>query len=371
MAFSERLKEYAMEIGFNLIGFTDFTPSKKSSLLKNWISMNCHGSMGYLEKSLNIWENPYNFFSQGKTVISLAVNYYNVDYDEIVSQKRDFFAKVSRYASSLDYHIILREMAEKLILFIKKEIRSDLQYRICVDACPIPEKEFAFNAGIGWTGKNTCIISPSFGSWIFLSEVIIDIEIEKEEPLQGNCGNCKKCIEACPTGAINEKGYLDARKCISYLTVEHKGSIPISLRHSLGSMIFGCDICQEVCPKNKKINDTRVFKELKFPVINLQGIFLLNKKSINENFSRTSLIRAGRRGLLRNAAIVMGNSRNPVFLDQLSIGISDRDPIIRSHCAWAVGKIGGYKAKNILDMALKKETDPYVKHEIQAALENL
>ncbi len=367
---SDIVVEYAMEIGFNLVGFTHFVASKRSSLLKDWLSWNCHGSMKYLERSLSVWENPHSFFPEGKVVISLAVNYYNSNYDELVSEIKEPFAKISRYASSIDYHLILRDMTEKLVSFIKKESGSDMQYRICVDTCPIPEKEFAFNAGVGWMGKNTCIISPSFGSWIFLSELIIDMEFGQGKPIQKNCKDCTKCIEACPTNAITNEGYLDAARCISFLTIENRGAIPIELRESMGNMLFGCDICQEVCPDNKRI-ETHIdaFRGGGFPVLNLEQIFSIDKKRFIEKYKGTSIIRAGRKGLLRNAAVVMGNSRNPMFLEQLSMGIVDDDPVIRSHAAWAIGKIGGGKAKDILNAALKRELNPYVRNEISHALE--
>lgn len=367
---SDIVVEYAMEIGFNLVGFTHFAPSKRSSLLKDWLSWNCHGSMKFLEKSLSVWENPRSFFPEGKAVISLVVNYYNSNYDEIVSEIKEPFAKISRYASSTDYHQILRDMTEKLASFIKKESGSDMQYRICVDTCPIPEKEFAFNAGLGWMGKNTCIISPSYGSWIFLSELIVNMELDEGKPIQENCKDCMKCIEACPTEAINNEGYLDATRCISFLTIENRGAIPITLRESMGNMLFGCDICQEVCPHNRKVEThIHAFRTGGFPLLSLEGIFSMDKKRFIEKYKGTPILRTGRRGLLRNAAIVMGNSRNPLFLEQLSMGIIDNDPVIRSHAAWAIGKIGGRKAKDLLNAALKREVDPDVKNEITNALE--
>lgn len=252
----ERIKNIAKEIGFDLIGFSECKNVEEEfvEFYFNWIK-NFGGHLNYLGRNIEKRFNPKNLLPSGKTIISLGVNYYSE-----IPQNYIF----PRYLTKIDYHIVIKNMLKKFIERLKKEIK-DLEYRFFVDTGPVLEKYWAKKSGIGFTGKNSLIINPVFGSFIFLCEVIINKEVEEDKEIKNLCGNCKKCIESCPTGAIIKEGIIDIRKCISYLTIEKK-ELTEEERKIIKKVnkIFGCEICQEVCPFNKNLKETEK-NELKIP----------------------------------------------------------------------------------------------------------
>jgi len=250
---------------------------------------------------------------------------------------------ISRYAWGDDYHNIIHRKLKKLLNFIKSEAGKEVQGRGFVDTAPILEREMAYNAHIGWFGKNTNIINYEIGSWFFLSEILVDIELEYDEmPAKGSCGTCTRCIEACPTGALIAPYTLDARRCISYLTIEFKGSIPVELRPLLRNRIFGCDVCQEVCPWNRKAkptNEPAFLTRINNIAPELLSLINLNDVEFRAKFKNSPIKRAKRRGFLRNVAVALGNWGNDRAVPALSRALQDEEPLIQEHAAWALEQI--------------------------------
>ncbi|MGC8833689.1 MAG: tRNA epoxyqueuosine(34) reductase QueG, partial [Armatimonadota bacterium] len=231
---------------------------------------------------------------------------------------------------------------------------------------------YAMLAGIGWIGKNTNLIHPRAGSWLFLAEIITDVHLPPDSPTSDHCGSCRRCLDACPTKALSEPHDLDASRCISYLTIELKGPIPRDLRPFIGNWIFGCDICQEVCPFNRRPLRTRnrLFEppNEEAAVPKLADILKLDEEGFRRRFRNSPVRRAKRRGLLRNTAVVLGNSKDPQAVSALVGALHDKEPLVRAHAAWALGRIGGRAAESALEQALRSEADPGVLEEIAFAL---
>jgi epoxyqueuosine reductase len=300
------------------------------------------------------------------------MNYWTLDTPKDLAEDPGR-GQISRYAWGDDYHDVIRERLLLLVEFIKNTAETELKSRVFVDSGPILEREYAQKAKLGWIGKNTNLINWRSGSWYFLSEVLVSIELESEtQPLRGSCGTCTKCIEACPTDAIIEPNLLDSRLCISYLTIELKDSIPKELRPEMGNLIFGCDICQEVCPWNSKATPTTepAFLprdgNLAPELLTLIG---MTQTEFSKRFKGSPIKRAKRRGFLRNVIVAIGNWRSRAAVPALKQALIDDEPLIRGHAAWALGQVGGKNAKQALDTRLKSEDDTEVISEIQDALQ--
>ncbi len=283
----KKIKEIARSIGFDLVGFSQIQNVEKEFIefYLEWIKNEYHGNLKYLERNIEKRFNLKKLLPSGKTIISFGVNYYSEIPKDCI---------FPRYLTKFDYHIVIKSMLEKLTEKLKKEI-GNFEYRIFVDSGPVLEKYWAKKSGIGFCGKNSLIINPEFGSFIFLCEMIIDKEIEPDKEIKNLCGKCKKCMEACPTGAIIKEGIIDIRKCISYLTIEKKElSEEEKILIKKGNRIFGCEICQEICPFNKNLKETEK-EDLKIPEVikNLKSENL-EKMPLNELekiFRKTSLER--------------------------------------------------------------------------------
>ncbi|MEA2008774.1 MAG: tRNA epoxyqueuosine(34) reductase QueG, partial [Chloroflexota bacterium] len=245
------------------------------------------------------------------------------------------------------------------------------------DTGPILERELASRAGLGWIGKNTCLINPEKGSYFFLAEILLGIELAPDPPFPtSQCGSCTRCIDACPTGSLKEPYTLDANRCISYLTIELKEAIPRDLRPLLGDWIFGCDICQQVCPWNGRsapgaeIPAEFAFRaEVAVPVLGTE--LALSPQEFNSKFRRSPVKRTKRRGYLRNVAVALGNAGEEQAVPALATALGDEEPLVRGHAAWALGQIGGESARQTLKTSLGEEENPDVRAEIRAALERL
>ncbi|MCE2415036.1 tRNA epoxyqueuosine(34) reductase QueG [Candidatus Poribacteria bacterium] len=381
-----QIQARANELGFELIGITPAAQSETIARYQQWIESGYAGEMSYLEKHLPLKTDVRRLLTEAKSVISLAMNYYTLDPPEVLAQDPGR-GQISRYAWGDDYHELIRERLLELVTFIKQTAEIELRTRVCVDTAPIIEREYAQRAGIGWIGKNTNLIHWRSGSWYFLAEVLIDVALESDESdLRGSCGTCTRCIEACPTDAIIEPNLLDSRLCISYLTIELKGSIPKALRPKVGNLIFGCDICQEVCPWNSKAVPTTepAFQprdgNLAPQLLSLVG---MTQQEFSRRFKGSPIKRAKRRGFLRNVLVAIGNwgtrrsdalhhdDRDRVTSEAvpaLEGALVDHEPLVRGHAAWALGKIGGETAKRVLKTRLTVETDQDVITEIQDAL---
>ncbi|MFH2141306.1 MAG: tRNA epoxyqueuosine(34) reductase QueG [Bacteroidota bacterium] len=248
---SFRIKKIASEIGFSACGISPATFLEKDhDFLENWLKNGFQSGMSYMNNHFDKRLDARKLVENSKSVISVLLNYFT---DDI--QKDPNAPKVAKYAFYNDYHDVLKSMLNCFFERINNEI-TDIKGRSFVDSAPILEKAYARNSGLGWIGKNSCLINKNLGSFVFIGELIVDIELDYDKPVKNHCGNCKKCLQACPTGAIIEPGVIDARKCISYLSIENKGDIPAEFSDKFSDMVFGCDICQDVCPWNKNAADT-------------------------------------------------------------------------------------------------------------------
>ena len=371
LALTQQIHARANDLGFELVGITPAAQSETIARYRQWIENGYAGKMGYLERHLPLKVDVRQLLAEAKSVISLAMNYYTLDPPKALADD-PAHGQISRYAWGDDYHDVIRQRLSELVDFIKKTAETELKTRVCVDTAPIIEREYAQKAGVGWIGKNTNLIHWRSGSWYFLAEVLINIDLESDtEPLRGSCGTCTRCIEACPTDAIIEPNLLDSRLCISYLTIELKESIPKALRPKIGNLIFGCDICQEVCPWNSKAvpTDEPAFHprdgNLTPKLLSLIG---MTQQEFSRRFKGSPIKRTKRRGFLRNVLVAIGNWGEPRAVPALKDVLADDEPLVRSHAAWALGKIGGDTAKQILQTRLAVETEQEVIVEVQEAL---
>ncbi len=374
ITLTQQIQERAHELGFELVGITPAQESQTIQRYKQWIANGYAGEMGYLQRHLPLKEDPRTLLQEAKSIISLAMNYYTVDPSEALT-KEPGRGQISRYAWGDDYHDVIRERLLHLVEFIKNTGETKLKSRVFVDSGPILEREYAQKAKLGWIGKNTNLINWRTGSWYFLAEVLVSIDLDYDlPPLIGSCGSCTKCIEACPTDAIIEPNLLDSRLCISYLTIELKNSIPKELRPKMGNLIFGCDICQEVCPWNSKAIPTAepAFRprngNLAPELLSLIG---MTQAEFSKRFKGSPIKRAKRRGFLRNVIVAIGNWKSQAAIPALRNALSDDEPLIRRHAAWALGQIGGEDAKQVLKTCLETENDNDVITEIEDALHEI
>lgn len=291
--------EQAKSLGFARIGFARASSLDQSAYnLAKWLELGYHGEMKYMENYSDLRKDPRNLVPNAKTVIVLSYNYATKK-----SQSDAEAPKIAKYAFGRDYHKVLKKKLKKLFLFIQ-DLSNGCQGRFFIDSAPILERDWAELAGLGWKGKNTLLIHPHAGSYFFLAEIILDAEFPYDSPMRDYCGTCRKCIDACPTEAINEKGYvLDARRCISYLTIELKKDIPEEFKSKMDDWVFGCDICQEVCPWNRfsTPHDESDFEPK--PILlsmDRQSWFDMKEDEFNEIFENSAVKRTGYQGLKRN-----------------------------------------------------------------------
>ncbi|MCK5028362.1 MAG: tRNA epoxyqueuosine(34) reductase QueG [Bacteroidales bacterium] len=297
---SRLIKSKALELGFSAIGVSkaDFL-EEESLYLKEWLDNGFHGEMQYMENHFEKRTDPRKLVEGAKSVISVLLNYYPKE------QQTDNTYKVSKYAYGKDYHYVVKEKLNSLFEFINNEI-GEIDGRVFVDSAPVMDKVWASKSGLGWIGKNTNLISRDFGSFVFIGELIIDLELDYDQSIKDYCGNCTKCIDACPTNAISPYE-LDARKCISYLTIEKKGDLPENLKGKWNNWIFGCDICQDVCPWNSKLkpHNERAFKisdELRN--LTTEEWRKLEKPTFKKLFKNTPIERTKFEGLKRNISFL-------------------------------------------------------------------
>jgi len=358
-----RIERFAKELGFDGFGVTREVPAKSVEKYKNWLSLGYEGEMSYMRRNVEKRSNLDLVLSGVKSVVCLRTNYLTADKGmEFVNDKDH--GDISLYALNEDYHDVLVQRHQKLEKKIKEEF-SGCQTKPYVDTGPILEKSLAKNAGLGWIGKHTNLITESVGSYYFLSEILVDAVMEPSEPSLDKCGTCRSCIDICPTQAIVAPYVLDSRKCISYLTIELKGVIPLEFRKAVGNHIYGCDDCQIVCPWNsfavKTDEESFRARDGSFQLIELMR---LNDEAFRKRFKKSPVKRTKRRGLLRNVAVALGNSGNLSAVGPLIDALSDHEPLIRAHVVWALGELLGKKALPILNKILTNEEEDIVKDEI-------
>jgi epoxyqueuosine reductase len=272
----------------------------------------------------------------------------------------------------VDYHDVIHPKLKQLCRLISDSMEA-ANARGIVDTAPLLEREFAQLAGLGWRGKNTLLLEKRLGSYFFLACVLVDVPLPVDRPHESaHCGSCTACLDACPTDAFPSPGVLDATRCISYLTIEHRSAIDPRLRSGIGDWVFGCDVCQEVCPWNRKPARRAAAGSQQAPLESLQlpPLFTMTEDQFRGLFRKTPLWRTRRRGILRNAAIVLGNQKNPGAIPALISGLSDVEPIVRGASAWALGQMGGRQSLEALQKQLALEEDASVREEIAAAIDN-
>ena len=343
----QQLGNLARQEGFFLSGISAAVDLGGFNNLVRWIEQGYAAEMDYFLDRLDAYRNPSGVLPGVRSILALAYPYPEQDARPLENNH----GRVARYAwSGVDYHDVIHPKLKRLCRFLREQF-PDCNARGVVDTAPLLEREIAQLAGLGWRGKNTLLLNKHHGSYFFLAFVLVDIELPYDDPHESaHCGTCTKCLDACPTKAFPQAGVLDASKCISYLTIEHRGEFPEEIRAAIGDWVFGCDICQEVCPWNRKSgksvrpgSDSRFSDESDPSVgnesLNLEELFYLSDDQFRERFRRTPMWRTRRRGLLRNAAVVLGNVGTIDSIKALSIGTNDDEELVRDHCAWAIARI--------------------------------
>ena len=329
----QEIQRRARELGFDDCRVTTARPPDNAATFQRWLAAQYHGEMGYLERNAYKRIDPDKVLSGARSIVTLAASYYRED---------QHTGAVARYARFSDYHDTLAGSLKELSEFVTQlggESARSLWY---VDTGPLLERDLAQRSGLGFIGKHTNLISRKLGNWILLSEIITTVEIEADTPEKNRCGSCTRCIAACPTEAIRAPFELDARRCISYLTIELKGSIPEGLRPAIGTRIFGCDECLAVCPWNRFAREGNLMqkhlrRDLAAP--DLVEFLSLDNDQFKRRFANTPMLRTKRRGLLRNVCVALGNMRARSALPALERAAADPEPLVAEHARWAIDQI--------------------------------
>jgi epoxyqueuosine reductase len=415
MLNTQIIKEYAYSLGFDSAQITtaEAFPEAEHIIKERIAEGLMDGLPWFTTERTEVSCHPDALLPNAQSIIALAVCYLSKQPEE-EQEKGPPRGRISRYAWGDDYHDIikpkLQQFADWLREYVRNEIGETLETRLFVDTGRMVDRAVAQRAGLGWYGKNTNILTKGWGSWVFLAEIVTNLPLTPDEPLKANCGSCEICLHACPTKALPNPYELDNTRCISFLTIELRGSIPLELRPLMGNLIFGCDICQEVCPVNKlaerrlgmqdrtetqnisltnikrrsTIQDTNTTTaRLNFRSHNefhprstvgsspeLIPLLSLTEEQFRERFRRSPIKRTKRRGLLRNVCVALGNIGDPQAVPALIGALHDEEALVRGHAAWALGQIGGEQALAALREALEHEQDQEVQKEIQCALAN-
>ncbi len=380
------VKSCARELGFDLVGIACAEPfPEEEAAYGHWIGRGMHAGMSYMGGRAAGIGDPRSIHPEARSVVAVAINYYPGELGADVAKDPDVLrGSVARYAWGDDYHAVMKARLGALARFL--ESKGAGLARPFADTGPLSDRAVAQRAGLGWRGRHSCLITERFGTWIVLGELLTDLTLEPDAPALGGCGSCEACVAgglACPVGAIVGPGVVDARRCISYWTIEHRGWIPREVRATLAAMVFGCDICQEACPFNQAALTTghaeflpggtaaRMGSNGRIDRANpdLRLLLRMTEQEFAEAYGRSALRRMRRSGLRRNAAVALGNSGNPRAVPDLAAALADpTDPLVRGHAAWALGRIGGTRARAELRSAFALEEEPLVRGEIEAAL---
>ncbi len=361
--------QYSKTIGIDKIGFTTASPFDE---LKNRLirQQELHYQSGFEEPDIDKRTNPSLLMDGAQSIISIAVAYPSKMTNRVVSKKGERRGIFSRASWGMDYHIVLRERLRKLEAYIKEKVPGAL-CKSMVDTGELADRAVAERAGIGWSGKNCAVITPEFGSYVYLGEMITNLPFEPDIPMEDQCGTCNKCIEACPTGALVQGGQINAQACISFLT-QTKGMIAEEFRNKIGNRLYGCDSCQTACPVNKG-KDFHLHQEVEpEPEIAkplLRPILQLSNRQFKEKFGHVSGAWRGKNPIQRNAMIALAHFKDESALEDLVDLLNhDSRPMIRATAAWAIRMIAGKESKATLEEALRVESDDTVKTEIEKAL---
>jgi epoxyqueuosine reductase len=399
------IKEYGYSLGFDIVRITSANAFPEAErVIKERIAQGLmDGLPWFTAERADVSCHPDALLPEARSIIALGMFYLTQQPGEPAADVPR--GRISRYAWGDDYHEVikskLQQFAEWLRAYGRDEV-SEVETRLFVDTGRMVDRAVAQRAGLGWYGKNTNILTKGWGSWVFLAELVTNLPLQDptsatgspyDAPLKASCGNCELCLHACPTAALPAPYVLDNTRCISYLTIELRGSIPLELRPLMGNLIFGCDICQEVCPVNKVTerrlglrNDGGASRKSSQPLLfrpraefrpratvgsspELIPLLALTEEQFRERFRHSPIRRTKRRGLLRNVCVALGNIGDPQAVPALIGALHDYEPLVRGHAAWALGRIGGEEARRALEDALRGEEDEEVQKEIQCALD--
>jgi epoxyqueuosine reductase len=407
MSLSDEVLAQALALGFDAAGIAPVGPPRHGVAFAEWLAAGHAGEMAYLAARAAERLDPPVWLPDARGLILLVAN-YNPGASP-PAWRDPAHGRIARYAWAADYHDILKPRLHALDAFIRERTGRTALGKACVDTAPLLERDFAEQAGLGFSGRNTCLITSGLGSWTFLAALaipealttddrrpttVVSAVVRRPSSVVAGCGRCTRCLDACPTNAFVGPHVLDARRCISYLTIELRGPIPRELRPLLGNWVFGCDVCQEHCPYNRAaphVDDAstlsgarrtrRVASSDPHPALcevegapsldaapSLLELLALDEAAFRTRFRGTAVLRAKRRGLVRNACIAAGNWGDPAAIPALSHLLADPEPLIRGHAAWALGRIGGAARGGALQDALDVESDAWVKEEIGLAL---
>lgn len=365
VAVASRLKAQAYGLGFDLAGVVRLEPSATFPYFQEWLRAERHGQMAYMSRGEKARGDARLHLPQARSALVVAINYDGTQPN----------GPIARYARGDDYHDVVLEKLQVLEAWLNTELGREVWSHSYVDTGPFLERDMARQAGLGWFGKNTNLLHPQLGSFFLLGTIFTELDLEPDAPFETeHCGTCTRCLDACPTGAFVAPYVLDARRCISYLTIELRGPIPHELREAMGSLVFGCDICQDVCPWNVKFSRPAAHGALVPRAENrepdLAQLLLLDEEQFRARFAHSPVRRTKRRGLARNAAVALGNRREVRDVPTLARAlVHDPDPLVRGHAAWALGRFtGNTTASSALQGALKSEEDSSVRSEIELSL---
>jgi epoxyqueuosine reductase len=337
---SKALKEEAARLGFAACGITRADAVDGRAALSDWLSADYHGTMGWMAARADQRAAPQSLWSQAKSLIALGMSYAPAE-DPLRLADVGHVGRVSVYAQGADYHDVVKRNLKALARWLVEAGGGEL--KVFVDTAPVMEKPLGQAAGLGWQGKHTNLVSRDHGSWLFLGAIMTTLELESDPPHEDRCGNCEACQRACPTDAFPSPYKLDARRCISYLTIEHKGPIPHEFRAAMGNRIYGCDDCLAVCPWNKFADSAAANKafvaraELAAP--ELADLLALDDAAFRQVFSGSPIKRIGRNRMVRNACIAAGNSGDQRFASRLQILADDADDVVREAADWALSRL--------------------------------
>ena len=367
------IKRYGRELGFDIVGITSAEPFLRDerAATERIRQGLMDGLPWYTEERVHRATHPQLLMTEARSVISLAISYFTGDPRGDGSGP---VGRVGRYAWGDDYHGLLKARLREFVDGLPQRVGRAVKARVFVDDGPMNDRAAAERAGVGWFGKNTNILTTSHGSWVFLGQAVTDLRLEPDRPLLKNCGDCVRCIDACPTGAIVAPYVIDNTRCISFLTIELRGAIPREMRPLVGDWVFGCDICQEVCPVNRdaQLSLEPAFRQRHdFAAPELIPLLDMDDGAFFLRFRNSPIKRAKRVGLQRNVCVALGNIGDTAAVPALDKALNSGDALVRMHAAWALGRIRGRRAERVLQSALASEEDSGVIEEIEMALVEL
>jgi epoxyqueuosine reductase len=360
----------ARRMGCDLAGIAAAGPAETRRRYLDWVAAGHAGEMEYMVRDPERRSDPGVAWPETASILVVGLSYRPSEpTPEIAADP--LHGRIASYALGKDYHEVLKGKLRAIRTWVERRTRGEVEGRCYVDTGPVLERDLAARAGLGWFGKNTCILNRRQGSYFFLGALLLNVELPPDGAATAHCGTCTRCLDVCPTGAFLGPHVLDARRCISYLTIELRGPIPRDLRPLVGNWIFGCDLCQEVCPWNRK--SASATEERFTPRANLRApelipLLELTPEGYHDMFRNSAVKRAKRSGLLRNVCVALGNSGDPSAVTSLIRALRHEEPLVRGHAAWALGRLGGEAAAAALRSALSAEEDAWVHEELTEAL---